>query len=246
MSSKIAEIIKNVQSEYGESVFLPHRRAQFNALLRDYLKNSATRDEYLIMESLKLGIWQRLRKNSSNIVKAQNVCFTLLTDDYCMTEEGARYIIELWSDVIKAGSEMGVPRTIDRKKSHQFRGLKEVVLPYGVKVIGKEAFADCSALKRIILPESVVTIAKGAFCLCRSLEEVVIPRSVKQIGPAAFWGCTKLDMVVLPAGVDHIGSYAFDDCSKELVVQCGRGTYAAKYCKEHGLRVMEVKFRQAN
>jgi len=245
MGKTVRDILQAMQKEYGESIFLPENRRRFNALLKDLTKNQFPREAYLAEESLRLGIWAELKKDGVEFIKKQNLCFQKLTDFYCMTEDGARYAVDLWSDVIKCAARF-VPQVLVKKHVERYRSRREIRVPDGVRILGEKVFADWPNLERIGLPESLTAIDKGAFCLCRNLKEVVIPANVKKIGSAAFWGCTHLRFVALPSSVDHIGSFAFDDCAKELLIQCKSGSYAATYCRSRKLRTREVQLRQAN
>jgi len=120
-------------------------------------------------------------------------------------------------------------------------GLKSVILPHTCKVIGKEAFFDCSALERvntealenldrieeyafsgcaklqrIIIPDSVTYIAKSAFCGCASADLVMLgmpeTSKLKTIEHDAFRRCKNLSEIVIPASVEHIGNFAFYRC----------------------------------
>ena len=50
--------------------------------------------------------------------------------------------------------------------------LKEIILPDGLEVIGKDAFGFCSSLKEVTVPASVTRIDEYAFYSCTSLLEV--------------------------------------------------------------------------
>ena len=52
-------------------------------------------------------------------------------------------------------------------------------IPKGVRIIGKEAFYNCTTLTEIKVPEGVVTIGFGAFEDCKKLKEIKIQYSVK-------------------------------------------------------------------
>ena len=89
----------------------------------------------------------------------------------------------------------------------------EVTIPDGVKVIGEEAFYECSTLKSVTIPGSVVCIGKSAFENCEKLASVTIADGVKIIGSSAFQFCKKLTALTIPDSVTEIGWWAFDNCS---------------------------------
>lgn len=110
-----------------------------------------------------------------------------------------------------------------------------IVIPAGVKIIGKEVFEDFYRLRSVEMPNSVthiedwafyickdlkyvkmsnnlINIGTGAFAECVKLEGLVIPNSVKNIGEKAFAGCENLKEISLPDSVEFIGNEAFEDC----------------------------------
>ena len=89
----------------------------------------------------------------------------------------------------------------------------EVIIPDGVKRIGKEAFYDCENLTSITLPNGVTSISDKAFQLCTGLTSITIPDSVTSIGDEAFYGCEKLKSITLPDKVKIIGIQTFYGCS---------------------------------
>ena len=50
--------------------------------------------------------------------------------------------------------------------------IEKVVIPNGVKFIGKSAFDRCKKLKEINIPDSVTSIGSSAFYYCDSLENI--------------------------------------------------------------------------
>ena len=87
-------------------------------------------------------------------------------------------------------------------------GKEHVVVPDGVKTIGKYAFANCH-IKSLILPDSVTTIGAYAFEECKDLESVVLGGNIEVIGENAFESCKKSTSIVIPPNVYSIGDYAF-------------------------------------
>lgn len=69
------------------------------------------------------------------------------------------------------------------------RGLRKVVLPQGVKRIGRQAFFNCKNLEEIALPSSVTIVEDGAFNGCTALRKFYNSRATLQrVGFAAFEG----------------------------------------------------------
>ena len=103
-------------------------------------------------------------------------------------------------------------------------GLKEVLLPDGMKIIAPNLFWGCTDLERVELPDSITEIHgssdwmtggrenSGAFAGCASLKSITIPPNVKAIPYNTFQNCTSLEEVSIPDGVTVIGERAFRNC----------------------------------
>lgn len=96
-------------------------------------------------------------------------------------------------------------------------GLKNILLPDGVKVIRQDAFCDCDSLTDVVLPPCLETLERGVFYQCDNLEEVTIPASVKNIGQYCFMDCPKLKTVYNHALVPQRVSEIFDESAKITV-----------------------------
>lgn len=79
-----------------------------------------------------------------------------------------------------------------------------VTIPYGVSIIDKAAFENCTALKSVKIPDSVTEIGYSAFAYCRSLTSIGIPDSVMGIGNSAFAHCTSLSSIYVYATVPPV------------------------------------------
>lgn len=68
--------------------------------------------------------------------------------------------------------------------------LEEIFFEYGVTIIPRYSFADCTSLKKISLPSGGVTIGLGAFYNCQSLSEVILRKtsSIKN-STGCFYNC---------------------------------------------------------
>lgn len=73
--------------------------------------------------------------------------------------------------------------------------IKSVVIEYGVRDIGINAFQHFVNLTDVSIPSSVTKIRSWAFYDCSSLSYIEIPASVKMIGHSTFEGCDALSEV---------------------------------------------------
>ena len=92
----------------------------------------------------------------------------------------------------------------------------ELVMPNGIKTIGRGACRYCSNLTKVILPSSLEYIEDSAFYYCKKLKKVVWSNNLKTIGNYAFSG-VGLKIISLPEGIEHIGEEAFAQVSTKSV-----------------------------
>lgn len=148
--------------------------------------------------------------------------------------------------------------------------ITKVTLPETIKVIGRGAFTNMTSLESIKIPDSVEEIEPYAFSSCSSLTEVTVPGSVKKIGRVAFAGCRDLRRIKFCEGVEEIGVGVFNndrnltelelpgslkrlvdeetrygtvlaiDRALSVTVLCPKGSYAEKYCREHGIKFKNI------
>lgn len=74
----------------------------------------------------------------------------------------------------------------------------------------------------IILPEGVKKIGRGVFIRDKNLRSVMLPNSLRRIGQCAFAHCENLKRIVIPASVTFIDGCAFADSGLEEVVMEGK------------------------
>ena len=106
----------------------------------------------------------------------------------------------------------------------------DLVIPDGVKFIGKYSFGNCSSLINVTIPDSVTSIGNNAFWGCSSLTSITIPDSVTSIGNYAFEYCSNLyvvynnsDNLVFEMGSVNNGYIAY---YAKILIDYGEATYA--------------------
>jgi len=72
-----------------------------------------------------------------------------------------------------------------------------LVIPYGVTVIGSIAYEGHGQLTHVKLPDSLKSIEFGAFSHCYNLTDIIIPASVTNIGEVAFTGCVRMTKIIV-------------------------------------------------
>lgn len=95
---------------------------------------------------------------------------------------------------------------------------KHVKIPDGVKVIGEEAFMQCTRIKSVDMPDSVISISKHAFDSCNSLEHIRLSKNIIEIGECCFRK-SKIREITLPSSLKYIGVHAFLMCSNLVSFQ---------------------------
>lgn len=93
--------------------------------------------------------------------------------------------------------------------------LEEVILPEGLKEIGRQSFYYCENIIKVNIPTTVVKIEEGAFINCFSLKEVNIKENKNiQLGKDIFYNCKNLEKAYLPDTLTIIPKGLFEGCEK--------------------------------
>ena len=101
-------------------------------------------------------------------------------------------------------------------------GLESLALPEGVTSLGEGAFLSCTNMTSLTLPESLTELSPSAFRNCGSLREIVIPKGITELGERALAYCVGLTRVTIPDSVTRIGESAFKGCSGLTCVRLPR------------------------
>lgn len=109
-----------------------------------------------------------------------------------------------------------LPATLESVSGFYYATVNEVIIPEGIKLIGRDAFSHCKNLKTVSIPSSVYCIDIYAFDNSE-IEYLIIPEGVTHIEADAFTGCKKLKTVNLPSSITFIGGNTFFDSGIEEI-----------------------------
>ena len=96
-------------------------------------------------------------------------------------------------------------------------GITSVIIPQGVKIIGRGAFSLCRNLTDVTLPDTVEEIREVAFRGCTGLQTANIPASLRRMGLSAFYRDGELVNLSIPEGMAALewqGWNHFSGCGK--------------------------------
>lgn len=135
-----------------------------------------------------------------------------------------------------------VPDDVVHIGDYAFEGkifVEEIILPKGLKTIGKRSFDNCNKAS-IALPQGLSSIGESSFSYCKKLhqplpqaltsigegaflfsglEEVVLPKGIKVIEKSVFARCESLKSIEIPDSVETIGQRAFSGCCCLKVIE---------------------------
>ena len=110
------------------------------------------------------------------------------------------------------------------------KGVKNVVVPDGVKVIGKSCFQ--ASIGDVVLPSSVTEIQGFAFDICNG--RVHIPNSVTKIGKHAFGNLEERKRILQKAYEDGVMKKADYNIVQSIIITTENST-AHIFAQEYGL-----------
>lgn len=109
-----------------------------------------------------------------------------------------------------------LPATLESVSGFYYATVNEVIIPEGIKLIGRDAFNNCKNLKTVSIPSSVECIDIYAFGNSE-IEYLIIPEGVTHINGYAFMGCKKIKTLNLPSSITFIGAKTFLDSGIEEI-----------------------------
>ncbi|MCL2300839.1 MAG: leucine-rich repeat domain-containing protein [Firmicutes bacterium] len=91
----------------------------------------------------------------------------------------------------------------------------DVVVPDGIVEIGG-AFNGCKGVRSIVLPESIEVIGTFSFCDCVRLHYITLPKGLREIQASAFKNCTQLHEITIPDSIRKIYSVKENDTYQKI------------------------------
>lgn len=130
-----------------------------------------------------------------------------------LDSDSVQKLTVLDSEVDSADIYMSSEFVIEDGVLTKYTGSSEhVIVPYGIRRIGYDAFSNIDFIKSIVLPNSVNTIESYAFYNCTGLTNITLPESIDQILACAFANCTNLRNITIPSKVTVISDSTFAGC----------------------------------
>ncbi len=113
-------------------------------------------------------------------------------------------------------------KKIGRYAFLNFDSMESLTIADSVETIGDFAFYDCTSLKRVDFGEGISQIGYGTFENCSEIENLSFPDGLESIGTKTFSGCRLITDLVLPDSVRTVGPIAFQYCTKLKNVTIGK------------------------
>ena len=116
-----------------------------------------------------------------------------------------------------------MPKSVSSLGKRVFDGCSNLKsLNICVPIIAEEAFYNITGLEAFTVSDEVLIIGKKAFANCTALKEVDLREEgkISEILDEAFSGCTSLQRIRFPSSLTKIGSKLFkgcDDCLGEIL-----------------------------
>ena len=200
-------IIDRIKKDYGEEILEDFSR--LNALLMDFAPDMA-KERKLIIRAIREGVITQLRRGLEEEHEEKDIvtrkCVTMLMSEMWITENAARYAVNVILNMLGHMVESDSPPSIKEKESDNQQLIKSEA-SFGTVVqkkdlqnyssIGYKAFAYNKQIIEIDIPDNIISILPKAFLECTGLKRVTLSRKLQCIGRGAFDGCVNLESIII-------------------------------------------------
>lgn len=122
-----------------------------------------------------------------------------------------------------------------KEECFEYKRIKKVFLPEGIKKIPFGAFDNCISLKEVYIPNSVSTIEDYAFENTK-LKHVKLPLNLESIGMATFYDCKQLKNIDFPDNLKKIEADAFHGCESLKFIDLSKVDITIGDCAFYGCK----------
>ena len=169
--------------------------------------------------SITLGVFSAQAMAKTNIQYEVINGDTLVISGNGETEEAIEYGKEVKESKIKKLIIKEGITTTQKLRLGLFSNLKEINLPNSLVEIADCSFMSNRKLQKIIFGKKTKIIGTNAFSDCTSLTNIELPETVEQIQDGAFSECSRLKRIVLPKNLKEIDIYALEHCpALEIII----------------------------
>ena len=104
-------------------------------------------------------------------------------------------------------------KDLGRNAFMQCSSLSRIVVPAGIETMGTSVFNGCTSLTSVTLSEGLTMLPESTFAGCTALKQITLPHTVSSIPGSLFYRCQSLEAIEIPDNITSIGSSAFYECS---------------------------------
>ena len=131
------------------------------------------------------------------------------------------YRLDFWETLYEFNIHIGDKTILE--KVDNLPKMDEIIVPFGVEIIGRHAFSSCFGARKVVIPNTVKMISPFAF-YNSSIEEIFFESNsaLEVIGENAFEN-SKIREITIPKSVKKINSRAFSCCDYLKRFNCEKG-----------------------
>ena len=129
---------------------------------------------------------------------------------------------------------------------YRMTNLQNITLPKYLMILGKRAFAYCTALESVNFEtEELKQLQEFTFYGCTRLNNVILSPSVLELEDYCFGHCMSLDKIYIPSSVAKISQTAFYSTKSGQTIYGEAGSVAYRYALENNISFVDISNRKS-